>query len=801
MTQTTRCFHCGEPITELGRFSALIDGTVQPMCCPGCKAIAETIVASGLKDYYQHRTNLPNLSPQEREDSDLRARDTLLFYDSDALQKQFVAKQGELSEASFVIEGISCAACTWLIEKRMAQIPGVTQAHLNLSNHRLFLQWQSSQVQVSSLIEALLRLGYQATPFSATSQEDSRHKENKIAIRRLMLAGFGMMQMMMMALPTYADMEVQETFFLRLAQLLLALPVVLYSGAPFFKAAIRDLKARHLTMDVPVSLAILLAFGASIWSTLNQGENVYFSEVCMFIFFLLVGRYLEMRARHRMNRAGNNLLTLLPNLALRVDAHGQEQLIAASDIELNDVLRVKPGQTIAADGIVLEGRSSVDEAALTGEYLPVSKTVGSPLIGGTLNVESPLLMRVTATGAQAQISTIMRLLDRAQQTKPRAALIADRIASYFVLAVLVVCALIFTFWWQVEGFEKAFFVALSVLVVTCPCALALATPTALTAATAALRERGLLISQSHVLETLPQITRVVFDKTGTLTQGRLTLERIELLANLTEAQVLTLASGLEKHSTHPIARAFKHLDAQALEQIQQHAGQGIEGFTQGIRYRLGRADFAWPKPLPSPNATGQWLLLASATEPLAWLLLNDTVRSSAHPLVNGLKQQGFKLSLLTGDPSDAGLKLAQELGIEDVRIGMNPEAKLATVQAWQQSGDKVLMLGDGINDVPVLAGADLSLAVNDASDLAKTHADTLLNNGQLEIVLNMLETGHKTRRIIWQNHAWAIGYNLIALPAAAAGIVQPWQAAIGMSLSSLLVVTNAMRLLHLKKRN
>ncbi|MEN9464802.1 MAG: hypothetical protein RL217_983, partial [Pseudomonadota bacterium] len=215
MTQTTRCFHCGEPITELGRFSALIDGTVQPMCCPGCKAIAETIVASGLKDYYQHRTNLPNLSPQEREDSDLRARDTLLFYDSDALQKQFVAKQGELSEASFVIEGISCAACTWLIEKRMAQIPGVTQAHLNLSNHRLFLQWQSSQVQVSSLIEALLRLGYQATPFSATSQEDSRHKENKIAIRRLMLAGFGMMQMMMMALPTYADMEVQEKFFLR----------------------------------------------------------------------------------------------------------------------------------------------------------------------------------------------------------------------------------------------------------------------------------------------------------------------------------------------------------------------------------------------------------------------------------------------------------------------------------------------------------------------------------------------------------------------------------------------------------
>lgn len=801
MTQSIRCFHCQEAITERGRFSALIEGVEQPMCCPGCKAIAETIVASGLKDYYQHRTELPNLSPAEREVHELRARDTLLFYNSEALQKQFVAQQGELSEASFVIEGISCAACTWLIEKRMMQLKGVTQARLNLSNHRLFLQWRSAQIPVSSLIEALLRLGYQATPFSATSQEDSRHKENKIAIRRLMLAGFGMMQMMMMALPTYSDMLDQEKFFLRLAQLVLSLPVVLYSGAPFFKAALRDLKARHFTMDVPVSLAILLAFCASIWSTFHLGEQVYYSEVCMFIFFLLVGRYLEMRARHRMNRAGNNLLTLLPNLALRVDAQGQEQLIAASDIQLGDLLRVKPGQAIAADGIVLEGQSSVDEAALTGEYLPVRKSPGSSLIGGTLNVESTLLMRVTATGAQAQISTIMRLLDRAQQAKPRAALIADRIASYFVLTVLLVCALIFVFWWQISGFEKAFFVALSVLVVTCPCALALATPTALTAATAALRERGLLISQSHVLETLPQITRVVFDKTGTLTQGRLTLERIEPLTDLSEIQVLALAAGLEKHSTHPIARAFAHIDAITPTHVQQHTGLGVEGYVQGLRHRLGRADFAWHQPLQPPKETGQWLLLANEDAPLAWFKLNDSLRRSALPLVAGLKHQGLKLSLLTGDPSDAGWTLAKELGIEDVRTGMSPEAKLATVQAWQQSGDKVLMLGDGINDLPVLAGADLSLAVNEASDLAKTHADTLLNNGQLETVLAMLATGRKTRRIIWQNHAWAIGYNLIALPVAAAGLIQPWQAAIGMSLSSLLVVTNAMRLLRLKERS
>lgn len=797
---TVKCFHCGEAVNDGERWSTIIDGQPQPMCCPGCQAVAEAIIASGLNDYYKHRTKLPDISPAEFDSSTLEARETLLFYDSPALQKQFVAHTEELAEATFIIEGISCAACAWLIEHRMAQVKGVSKATLNLSNHRLFLQWQQDEVLVSALIEALLRLGYKAIPFSATSQEATRHQENKIAIRRLALAGFGMMQMMMMAIPTYSEMTTLEEFFLRIAQLVLSIPVVIYSGAPFFKAALRDLKTRHLTMDVPVTLAILLAFGASIWSTFNQGENVYFSEVCMFIFFLLVGRYFEMRARHRMNRAGNNLLTLLPNLAIRISANGDEELIAATDINVNDVLRVKPGQAIAADGVVLEGRSSVDEAALTGEYLPVSKQVDSMLIGGTINIESPLLMRVTATGAEAQISTIMRLLDRAQQSKPKAALIADKVASYFILGVLLVAVAVFLFWLP-QGAEKAFFVVLSVLVVTCPCALALATPTALTAAIAALRERGLLISQSHVLETLPQITRVVFDKTGTLTQGRLTLDQVVPLSDLNETDILGLASGLEKYSTHPIARAFSDIEPTQIEQPEQISGQGVKGQWQGIEVRLGRADFAWFKPISPPSKEGQWLLLASQTEPLAWLQLNDSLRKSAYSVIPELQRRGLKVSLLTGDPSEAGPKVAGILGIDDVRIGMSPEGKLATVQAWQQAGDKVLMVGDGINDVLVLAAADLSLAVSEASDLAKTNADTLLNNGQLDVILQMLDTGRKTRRIIAQNHAWAIAYNLLALPAAAAGIVEPWQAAIGMSASSMLVVSNAMRLLRTKRTN
>ena len=805
MTSTAHddlCFHCGEPGADGERWSVVIDGQPRAMCCPGCKAIAETIVASGLKDYYKHRTELPELTPAEFDDNDLTARESLTLYDSEALQRRFVARLGEdrnQAEATFIIDGISCAACAWLIEHRVGQLPGVTQAVLNLSNHRLVVRWEYDRIAASAIAEAIYRLGYKASPFSATEQEEQRSREGKQAIRRLAVAGIGMMQVMMIAVPLYVGMAEQYEFFMRLASMVLTLPVVLYGAYPFFQAALRDLRTRHLTMDVPVSLAIFLAFCASIWSTLNHGKEVYFDSVCMFTFFLLLGRFLEMRARHRMGKAGNNLMTLLPNVALKVSDDGSEDVIASEDIRVGDILRLKPGHAIPADGIVLEGRSSVDEAALTGESLPIRKESGSPLIGGTYNVESPLLMKVTATGAEAQLSTIMRLMDRAQQENPRIALLADTVASRFVLAVLIISASVFGYWWF-AGHSDAFFIALSVLVVTCPCALSLATPTALTAATATLRERGLLISKGHVLEVLNQVNRVVFDKTGTLTQGRLTLEDIVPLADIGKDELEALAAGLERHSTHPIARAFRRTDYAGVTQVEQIPGQGVVGLWQSQSLRLGRADFAWPDNTPAePGRThsGQWLLLANDEQPLGWFRLDDSVRRNARQLIDGLKARHIQVSLLTGDPGDAGPRLAQQLGIDDIRSGVSPEDKLAAVRAWQQQGEVVMMVGDGINDVPVLAGADIALAVNEASDLAKTNADAMLTNGRLETLLTALDGAVKTRRIIIQNIGWALLYNLVALPVAAAGYVPPWAAAIGMSLSSLLVVTNALRLTRL----
>lgn len=801
MSTHQSCFHCGELTDEGDRWSTEIDGQQQPMCCPGCKAVAETIIASGLKDYYKHRTELPELSPADGDDQDLTARDTLKLYDSQALQRNFVARSGDLAEATLIIDGISCAACAWLIEHRINQLEGVDSAVLNLSNHRLVIRWHYDQIPLSHLVEAIYRLGYRASPFSATEQEEQRTREGKQAIRRLAVAGIGMMQVMMLSVPLYVGMAAQYEVFMRFAAMLLTLPVVLFSAKPFFMASIRDLKTRHLTMDVPVSLAILLAFGASIWSTFNQGVEVYFDSVCMFTFFLLLGRYLEMRARHRMGKAGNNLMTLLPNIALKVVEGEDDQVISSEEIRVGDILRLKPGHAIPADGVVIEGQSSVDEAALTGEYMPMAKSTGDTLIGGTFNVESPMLMKVTATGAEAQLSTIMRLMDRAQQEKPQIALLADRVASRFVAAVLLISGSVFGFWaWQ--GDEHAFFIALSVLVVTCPCALSLATPTALTAATAALREAGLLISKGHVLETLPQIDRVVFDKTGTLTLGRLTLEQVIPLADLDQQQVLALASGLEQHSSHPIAKAFRDITAETVTDIEQIPAQGIQGNWQQQTLRLGHPAFAWKDAITPPNdkEQGQWLLLANDDHPLAWIQINDSLRKSSYRLLAGLQQRGIKTALLTGDPSQSGQYVANQLGIDELQVGVSPEQKLAAVKQWQTHGERILMAGDGINDVPVLAGADISLAVNEATDLAKTNADTILTNGRLEVILAALDGANATRRTIRQNIGWALGYNLVALPIAAAGLVPPWAAAIGMSLSSLIVVTNALRLTRIGRR-
>ncbi|MCV6625398.1 MAG: heavy metal translocating P-type ATPase, partial [Cellvibrionaceae bacterium] len=606
-----------------------------------------------------------------------------------------------------------------------------------------------------------------------------------------------MMQVGMVAVALYGGsmfgIAEQWQGYLRFISWIFATPVVFYSAVPFYQAAWRALKTRHLVMDVPVSLAILLAYFASCWATISNGPDVYFDSVSMFTFLLLIGRYLEMRARHRAGFAAGNLAQLIPPTAHRVlaeDANNTET-VPVKLLQVGDKILVMSGETIPCDGMVYDGNSQVDESLLTGESVAVAKAVGSQVAAGTVNTDSPLWLEVSAVGQATRLSAISRLVAQAEQEKPAQVAIADRVAGIFVGAVLVVAAAVFTFWWQHKP-EDALWITLSVLVVTCPCALSLATPVALTAATNRLRRQGLLVSKGHVVEMLTRLQRVVFDKTGTLTEGQPQLDQVELLVDgIDRQQALALAAALERGSSHPIAKAFKPYGGElVMAAVRAHTGQGVSGSWQGSDYRLGRSNFS----LAAEGEAEAGLLLSRDGVAIARFHLADPLRPSAKGAVAQLQQRGYEVELLSGDAHATVCHIADSLQIDHASSEVSPEQKLEKIQAYQATGERVMMVGDGINDVPVLSAADVSVAMGGAADIAQTHADCLLLSDDLNGLNLAMETAAKARRIIWQNMSWAIAYNILALPLAAAGMVPPYAAAIGMSLSSLLVVINALRL-------
>jgi Cu2+-exporting ATPase len=608
------------------------------------------------------------------------------------------------------------------------------------------------------------------------------------------------MQVMMATMATWPefniDLSPELDKILRWTSLFLTTPIVFYCCGQFFRGALRDLRTRHLTMDVSVSLAIGGAYVAGIWSTITGQGELYFDAVGMFALFLLAGRYLERRARERTAAATAQLVQLLPASCLRLEADGQSQRILLSELRVGERVLVQPGSLIPADGRIVAGQSSVDESLLTGEYLPLARGVGDGVTAGTLNVEGPLTVEVQALGDATRLSAIVRLLERAQSEKPRLAEIADRVSQWFLLFILVSAAVVGAAWWEIDS-SRAFWVVLALLVATCPCALALATPTALTTATGSLHKLGMLLTRGHVLEGLNQIDTLVLDKTGTLTEGRLTLKAIHPLRDLDEGACLALAAALENRSEHPIARAFSQAP-RAAESVDSHPGQGLQGSVDGRLLRIGEAGFVCalsgqPVP-PIAGENGQWLLLGDEQGPLAWFVLDDRLREDAPDLVAAARARGWHIHLLSGDSSPMVSEVARQLGIDDARGGLTPDAKLAVLKQLHGEGRRVLMLGDGVNDVPVLAAADISVAMGSASDLAKTSADAVLLSNRLGSLVDGLRLARRTRRIIIENLAWATLYNGLVLPFAALGWITPIWAAVGMSLSSLLVVLNALRL-------
>ncbi|MFP3848464.1 heavy metal translocating P-type ATPase [Pseudomonas sp. W5-01] len=801
------CYHCTLPVPPGGRFVASVLGEPREFCCPGCQAVAHAIVAGGLESYYLHRSEA-SVNPQVLPSP---SADEQALFDRPDVQAPFVRHDtpsgdvaGDVAETTLMIEGITCAACGWLIERHLRRLPAVVEARLNLSSHRLHLRWHDQPLPLSEVLSELRGIGYAAHPYHADAATERLALENRRSLRQLGVAGLLWFQAMMATMATWPEFNIdlgpEMHTILRWVAMFLTTPIVFYSCAPFFKGALRDLRARHLTMDVSVSLAIGAAYFAGLWTAVTGVGELYFDAVGMFALFLLSGRYLERRARERTRLATEQLVNLLPASCLRLNADGQTECILTDQLRLHDQVLVHPGAMLPADGRIIAGCSSIDESLLTGEYLPQQRQVGDAVTAGTANSESVLTVEVLALGADTRLSAVVRLLERAQSEKPPLAQMADRAAQWFLLISLVLAACVGVVWWQLDA-GRAFWIVLAMLVATCPCALSLATPTALTAATGTLHRLGLLLTRGHVLEGLNRIDTVIFDKTGTLTEGRLTLRAVRSLGALSSDDCLSLAAALESRSEHPIARAFGKTPLTA-ERVVATPGLGLEGEVNGRLSRIGQPGFVCALSgvaVPSmPEEPGQWLLLGDDTQALAWLVLDDRLRDDAAGLVTACKQRGWQTLLLSGDSSPMVSIVATQLQIDDARGSLRPDDKLAILQRLRAEGRTLLVIGDGVNDVPMLAAADISIAMGSATDLAKTSADAVLLSNRLHVLVDAFGLARRTRRVILENLAWAGLYNGLVLPFAALGWVTPLWAAAGMSVSSLVVVLNALRLTRMK---
>ena len=796
MSNGTDCYHCGEVVlaADKNKYKVYIAPEEREMCCPGCQSVAEMIVGSGLSSYYEHRTDLSPTAKQLVPDELLR----LEIYDDNEIQDEFVYQEGEIKEITLTVEGLTCAACAWLIEKSLRNTKGIQFINVNATSNRIAIKWVDEHIKLSDILKRINNLGYSASPFQADQHELMYNKQLKSYFRRLGLAGLATMQVMMFAVALYStwfgDMEDMYRELFRWVSLIVATPVLLYSAQPFYSNALRNLRTRTLGMDVPVSIALLGAYTASAYATMTGQGEVYFESISMFTFFLLFGRYLELRARKKTSELSANMAKLIPNMALRVNADKTEQLVPTKQLNIDDYVIVKSGEVIPCDGKIVNGETSVDESMLTGEFLPIVKGVDSGVYTGSLNVEQTITVCVTKTHKHNLISEIIRLQNTAQSSKPQISVLADKISRYFVLALLIISAATYLFWLGHDP-DKAFWITLSVLVATCPCALSLATPTALTCATSFLSQRGILIRKEHVLESLTNIDEIAFDKTGTLTKGAFTLTKVESNCDMQDDELLCLATSLEKHSTHPIATAFKS-DKAIIEfdKTENHIGLGISATLGADIYKIGSSSFTQQVSLES-DGKAILVYLTKNDQLIACFYIQDEMRDNVSTTLDYIANAGLDVTLLTGDTKANTNKVTEGLAITNKKTSQSPESKLAYINTQQANNKLMLMVGDGVNDAPVLSAATVSVAMGEGSDLAKNSADVVLLSTDFIAMKYMLATATKTYKIIKQNLMWALGYNSLILPLAMSGSVPPYIAVVGMSLSSLLVIGNSLRLL------
>jgi Cu2+-exporting ATPase len=894
MSAFERCFHCTEDVDQPGRWQIAFDGKARDVCCAGCEAVGNTIIAAGLDDYYRFRTEPAafGLVPQSIVDSvdsafspgtdvPVDVLDQWSGWDAPEFAERYLQPvkaasgqtmtgqtgggqavggeaAGSLCELGLTVEGLRCGACVWLLERSLQALPGVDEVRVNYATERARVRFDPNVLPLSALLRRGAGVGYQIAPFDAAAREVAETRQLRVERQRLFVAGLGAMQVMMYALPAYlapeADIETRFVDLLRWASLVLTVPVMVYAAQPFLVGAWRDVRARSLGMDVPVAIGLLVAFSASVVNTVRGGGDVWFDSVSMFVFLLLGARALEASARRRARRALDALGAALPDMATRLLGGAELALspssgtlateqVPAVRLEPGDLVRVAAGERVPADGRVVGEPAAVDLSLLTGESVPVVRSAGEVIPGGAIVAATPVTLEVTHAARDSTLSLLSDLVERGSAERPAVARLADRVARVFIATLLVLVAVVFVVWWQIAP-ERAAEIAIATLIVSCPCALSMATPAALAAATGRLTRARLLVTRGHTLESVADITDVVFDKTGTLTEGRPRVTEVLVADGVTEVAALQAAAQLEVGAAHPFARALQEASealgsypARTLEpphQVEHVTGHGLVARSETEEWRLGSAAWcgmdqmavdAWRGRSHSTIAssevfmTRRWLAgsvrqVEGQLDCIARIALVDPLRAEATAVLQSLRERGVNLHLFSGDRDEVVRAVAQELDITDARAGLSPEGKQAGVAALQASGARVLMVGDGLNDAPVMATADVSLAIGQASDLARSAADAValgtaagpapgnsteqkasLSAGALSDVERLLATGRDTRRVIRQNLTWAAGYNLIMIPLTAVGLIPPWGAAIGMAGSSLLVSANALRLL------
>jgi P-type Cu2+ transporter len=806
------CYHCSLPVVDAGLFSLSIAGIEREFCCFACQTVCQTIYDSGLQSFYQKTPEGETLTPPAEISAELAS------YDSDEVQADYVDKLGEQRTIHLLIEGIHCAACVWLIEHSLAKVEGVISADVNLTTKRLRLRWNNQHIALSAILQSLAKVGYGGVPFDPDTAEGALARRHQGLLYRMAFAGFAMMNLMWIAIALYSGADQGEfRNWFQWIGFIIATPTLFYSGYPFLRNAVLGLRRRYLTMDLPIAIGALATYSYSTYITIANPANgeVYFDTVVNFLFVILVGRYLEAISKKQALSATRRLLELQPKLATVILDAGNK-IVPVRSVLIGDLVLVKPGEKIPVDGAIVAGQSAVDESMLTGESIPIVKSIKDKVVAGSINGEGAFTVRTEQVLRNTALAKIVALMEDAQASKAPIQSLTDKIVPWFVLITLSLATITFFYWNQFD-FEIALLAATSVLIITCPCAFGLATPMSVAVATGVGANRGILIKQGAALEALSQVTHIVFDKTGTLTEGKLRVVNIELFADVSADKLLTLAASVEQHSEHSIAVAIqqaatdKQLTSLPVSNFISSPGEGVNATVDGKQVLVGtqawmlkhkvKNERQYQKRIDELEQQGVSCVFIAIDGELSGLLgLVDELRVDVKKVITELQLQNVAITVLSGDKKAVVSSVTADLGDINRQAEVMPKDKAGTIRHLQTQGEIVAMVGDGVNDAPALIQADIGIALASGTDVSIESADIVLSHNELEQVAQARSLATKTLRTIKQNIVLSISYNIIMVPLAMMALVSPIVAALTMPVSSLLVIANAARIRRLFER-